>query len=677
MNMKQVRSFFSVFTLAFAVSCAAAEKPFYMNILTGSVGNEEKFAEDAKEYVRRTGNPIVLCSLSFHPEGYPAKVKSDVLVESYRKVNRLLKGSDVKLGVLIQSVMGHWARVDEKNEPWHRTVTIKGDVKRFCPWDPGFKAYIRNFCRELAAEKPSIVLGDDDIHMNDECFCDLHRAEFNRRTGRNFNAKEFRDAVAASKPGDPVHSAFFAIQRETVTGVCKLIRESLDEVDPTIPAGMCMSWVEYPFIGDLAKAIAAKGQKPLLRIANCGGYHEFDRDTLAYLALHTAEYAAVYAKDFTIVDESDVFPHALWSKSASNLRAKHAFSFMTGVDGGLLWLTCGRKYGYKMPDNYARAIESSKFKHEAIKAFADESEAIGFTIPVQTNFPSWHFNGTGRDMFVCNDNWATRAAALFGIPFRASTSLDDGGVYAIGGKRTVERFSDADIKKLLSGRLLVDGAAARELAARGFSRYLGYTIDPKADIKYTRERSADGKRVYPMRVVPDYVAPRYDIVKGAEALTYLEYQPFGGSKDVRRVSPGAVYFENELGGKILSAAYLLDFGPTWNLQKFYVFCEPRKDWLRDMLDKVSGGKMPFVVEEMREIVAFARGRADGAKMLYILNGNRDPLEGVKVRVNVPFKKISVLGNDGRYRPARYVKNGDLLTFRETLACYEDLVLLFE
>ena len=138
----------------------------------------------------------------------------------------------------------------------------------------------------------------------------------------------------------------------------------------------------------------------------------------------------------------------------------------------------------------------------------------------------------------------------------------------IGGKRTVERFSDADIKKLLSGRLLVDGAAARELAARGFSRYLGYTIDPKADIKYTRERSADGKRVYPMRVVPDYVAPRYDIVKGAEALTYLEYQPFGGSKDVRRVSPGAVYFENELGGKILSAAYLLDFGPTWNLQKF-------------------------------------------------------------------------------------------------------------
>lgn len=656
-----------------ALAAVAADEPTFMNILPTAIGHEEQTAADAKEYVRRTGNKIVLYSLSFHPEGFPAKEKADRLVASYRKLHQLLKGSDVQLGVLIQSVIGHWPRVDEKIEPWTRTITLKGDVSRFCPLDPNFRAYIKDFVKGLAAEHPSFVMGDDDIHLYDECFCDLHRAEFNRRTGRSCTAEEFRKVVGAAKPGSKDYEAFFKLQRETVTGVCSLIREAIDEVDPKVPAGMCMSWVEYRFIGDLAKAIAAKGQSPLLRIANDAGYAEFDRDTFADLVLRTAAYEAVYGRDCTLLDESDVFPHNLWNKSAANLRAKLAFSLVQGIDGGLLWFTCGHRWGFSISDSYAQAIEQNMPRFRALKRFAGESKALGFTVPVQRNFPDWRFNGEGLDAFVSGLNWGGSVAAVFGVPFRCSTTLDDGGVYAIAGERTVERFSDMELKTLLAGRLLLDGDAVRAMVKRGFARHLGLTIENRK-LNYVCERSTDGKRTYPFRLVAAHPAPTLAPAKGAEALTWLEFESYAGAPDHKRLAPATVYYENELGGKVLSAAYTLETGSAWSLQRFFRYCEPRKAWFARVLDRLQ--PQPFVVEEMRDMVALARERADGVKLLFVINTNRDPLEKLNVRVKFAFKTVELLGADGAYKEVKFVRNGDTLTFDTPLACYEFTALRF-
>ncbi|MBO7721697.1 MAG: hypothetical protein J6T01_04735 [Kiritimatiellae bacterium] len=653
---------------AAAALAASAGEPFHMNILPTTVGREEQTAADAKEYVRRTGCPVVLLSMSFHPEGFPAKAKADMLVESYRKTRKLLEGSDVRLGALIQSVMGHWARVDEKIEPWMRTVTIRGEVYRFCPLDPAFRAYIRDFVKRIAAEKPSFVLGDDDIHMYDECFCDLHRAEFNRRTGRSCGAEEFRKIVKASKVGDADYKAFFDLQRETVTGVCRLIREAIDEVDPSVPAGMCMSGIEYRFIGDLSRAIAAKGQRPLMRIANDAGYNEFDRETFAYLVRHTAEYEALYGRDFTLLDESDTFPQNLWNKSGSNLKTKLAVAFMCGVDGGLLWYTCAHRWGHPVTENYIRAFEDNLARFKTLKAFADESKAVGFTVPVQTNYPGWHFDGRGIGDFVPGIDWGGYMAANFGVPFRCSVSLDDGGVYAIAGAASVERFTDAEIRRLLSGRLLVDGDAVRALAARGFSRHLGLTVENRK-INYVNERSADGKRYYPLRLIEEHPVPTLVESEGAEVLTWLEFQSYGGAPDRRRVAPATVYFENQLGGRVLSAAYTLDAGRGWSLQKFFRYCEPRKAWFVRALDLIGGGPAPFVSDDMRDIVALARERADGVRLLLLVNTNRDPLERPRVRVKCPFKEVDELAADGSFRPAGYTREGDVLVFDSPLACY--------
>ena len=42
------------------------------NVVPFSPGNEKVVAADAKEYLERTGNDLVLYSLTLHPEGHPA-----------------------------------------------------------------------------------------------------------------------------------------------------------------------------------------------------------------------------------------------------------------------------------------------------------------------------------------------------------------------------------------------------------------------------------------------------------------------------------------------------------------------------------------------------------------------------------------------------------------------------
>ena len=89
---------------------AEESMPLFYNIAPFSPGKEDIVAADMKEYVARTKNRKGLYSLTLHPEGLPAMAKVGKTIESYRCLKDKLKGSDVELGILLQSIMGHWTR---------------------------------------------------------------------------------------------------------------------------------------------------------------------------------------------------------------------------------------------------------------------------------------------------------------------------------------------------------------------------------------------------------------------------------------------------------------------------------------------------------------------------------------------------------------------------------------
>ena len=82
------------------------------NVMPFSPGREAQCAADCREYRDRTGCDLVLYSLTLHPEGKPAMEKVERYVASYRALRHELDGSGVRLGVLVQAIIGHWPRVD-------------------------------------------------------------------------------------------------------------------------------------------------------------------------------------------------------------------------------------------------------------------------------------------------------------------------------------------------------------------------------------------------------------------------------------------------------------------------------------------------------------------------------------------------------------------------------------
>jgi hypothetical protein len=88
----------------------------FLNILPCTPGREKQLAAQAVDYVKRTGNDIVLYCLTLHPEGFPAMDKPRKLLKSYQALKAELAGTDVKLGILLQAIIGHWPRVDKNIE---------------------------------------------------------------------------------------------------------------------------------------------------------------------------------------------------------------------------------------------------------------------------------------------------------------------------------------------------------------------------------------------------------------------------------------------------------------------------------------------------------------------------------------------------------------------------------
>ena len=103
---KLMQNFVKGVALAMAATASGAGFTLY-NVAQFSPGNEKVAAADAKEYFERTGNDLVLYSLTLHPEGRPAIEKVRRHVESFGKFKAELSGSPVRAGILVQAILGH------------------------------------------------------------------------------------------------------------------------------------------------------------------------------------------------------------------------------------------------------------------------------------------------------------------------------------------------------------------------------------------------------------------------------------------------------------------------------------------------------------------------------------------------------------------------------------------
>ena len=657
----------SAIVVGMAASIFAEPLRLY-DIVPYSPGSENVVVDDILRTHRETGLDTFLYSVSLDPRGKPARANVAAAVASYRKIKEGLKGSDVKLGFLLQSILGHWKRVDREVEPWQRSVDVDGNPQRFCILDERFRAYIRDVAVALASEKPCFILGDDDIRAYSggklECFCPLHTAEFNRRTGHSFTPEQYRAAVKSAVAGDAIASACSALRDEIPVLVSETIRKGIDSVDAAIPSGSCMPGVATARMVPRVRAMCA-GHPIVMRFAN-GHYAEFGRLDISAIAVRTQLYNAYYRdKVDAMLDESDTFPHTAYSRGGRSYHAKLSMAFFLGLDGAKLWYVGMHRDGQRIPESldrvFARQMPFYKTLHDAVKG----SRSLGVRLPAREPSVS-HPLRPGEGGFGMDEQWALNCLCVYGIPFYVDFSVSPGGVVLVESDKMVNSLASVELDSLLSGRVFAAGPAVRALAARGWADDLG--CRPIAgDIVYTVERTV-AERVNLAISKEEAVCPLGDLKPGAEKVSELCFSVTGG--DAEAVAVGSACFSNARGGRICSSAFTVPNGHGFKDQNPW-----RKKWLLDLLRRLDPA-FPPVFENAEPNLTLARETPDGSVLVFTLNLSYDDIEELSYSCQRGIASAEVLSPDGTWRPLRIARTSGTVSLGHRLSCFECAVLRF-
>ena len=643
------------------------------NVMPFSLGCEAQCAADCREYRDRTGCDLVLYSLTLHPEGRPAMEKVERYVASYRALRRELEGSGVRLGVLVQAILGHWPRVDKDVEDWTRTVNIKGDKVRFCPDDPGFAKYIDDTFAMLAKEHPAFILTDDDVRAyshDAECFCPRHVAEFNASRGTNYDEGELRAKVSAARQDDPDYKEFLAVQRDMMNRLVKRFRAAIDAVDPSIPSGVCVANEETFLVPLMARAIAAKGQKPVMRVST-GCYKERYGTRLPGNVMRILGFAEYYRDSgIDILDEADTCPHNLWSKSALSFFTHLEVASFLGYKGAKTWFVNGHKGLMPVSRTYTDVLARNRGLLDAIaREAADAFGAEGVAVPCFSHFPKWHLASCHDEMFIGSGTFAETTFIPFGIPFRAEKDFSRDGVYVVSRAHEVKRFTDKELEQVFSHKVLVCGEAALALTKRGRGDLMGLVAE-RRDFRFNRER--DKETGVSLVAAPSDRMPFFsNLSPGAEALTEFGFSPYSGSPVFEVASPGTVLYRNALGGTIVTCAYHADMTPL------HRFSEARKAYFVGLLDRLAGRPVPYVCGNDQDAIVFVRPQQSGARLVLVVNLNSEPITTLRLRVPQEARSVALLAPDGSWQAASFARDGEFVEIPSPLAFYESRVFKVE
>ena len=653
------------------------------NVVPFSPGNEKVVAADAKEYLERTGNDLVLYSLTLHPEGRPAIDKVRRYVESFSKFKaevggpRVVAASDgtkpvphVRAGILVQAILGHWPRVDKDIEDWTRTVDATGKAVRFCPLDPGFAQYITDTFTLLAKEHPAFILTDDDVRAfshEAECFCERHMKLFNARRGTSYTADALRTKLATAKQDDPDYVSFFALQREMLDGVVKRARAAIDAVDPSIPGGTCIASEEHLFCAPLARTLAAKGQTPVMRTATASYQERMTAAGVPRCICRMMGFEAYYGDSgVDLLCEADTWPHNLWSKSSRSFFTHLANAAFTGMTGAKTWYVNAHKGPFAVSRSYTDVLAENRGFLPALAKEIAGSVWEGLAIPCLTNFPSWHVITNHNEFFVESGNVGETICIPFGIPFQAVRTFDADRIYALTTAAEVNRLSDNDLRRILSHKVIVFRNAAEALSKRGFDALTGVKVE-RRNLVFNREH--DDMHGVDLTFSPSAKDRLFTLDPSAEVLSTLGYRPYSGSPQYDVASPATVLFANASGGRVLTVQYHPKMGNS------QLYSEARRAWLLSALDRLSGAQM-FASGHDQDMLVLARRKATGERIVLAENLNPDPIRRLSFRFSAKPQKVERLFGDGVWRPVAATYEDGKLVCDVPLAFYEAVVLRF-
>lgn len=247
--------------------------------------------------------------------------------------------------------------------------------------------------------------------------------------------------------------------------------------------------------------------------------------------------------------------------------------------------------------------------------------------------------------------------------------LDDGAYFlgklgfpyaAVGGEVTIlsaqsaEQMTDDEIRRALSGGVLLDGAAALALSKRGFNELLGVVPTRVDRLPVTKERilAAAGCR----RRGKNVNCWLLDPVGGVEASVLLKLAPLSGVESWAEyvgpsgdsVAPSITYLRNALGGRVA----VLSQGLSGN-RSSGIYSPRKQELFANLFGRLSQGRLDVCAPETPCTWVLACVSADGCEMLVMVNNLAgETRDDVVLRLSEKWQGAGVarLGMDGVWQP---------------------------
>jgi len=625
-----------------------ASAPFrIINIAPLLAENKAAITEDLLRLHRDCGVTDVAFMLSLSPTAAePTTAEAQRLRDQFLEMREHLRGSGLKIGILIQSTIGHGYSTDTKFE---RIMAMDGTAKNcFCPLGSDFKKYILQAVATVVGTRPDFLLMDDDFrisHGDFDCFCPLHVAAFNQAV----NGKYTRESLVQMLRREDAESRRLGrlweeVRLASLAGLAREIRGVIDSVDPDLPCGLCNGG-EIHFTVPLAKIFAGR-QPPLVRIHN-SWYMENDARGLLGRLYWTAASMEAFKGVPELLSESDTYHQNRYYTPAHALNGQITLSLLYGTTGAKLWITRMGEYEPGSGLAYREMLRRNIKRYGELKRLYPSVSWDEPATPLPGQPVSlWNPPDINRQRSV--KNWATEVCGHLGIPCRvAAGDRADAKTIMLAGPE-VAFFTDAELKSFLSRNLLLDGPAGEQLCKRGFAELLGI------------EASRRGEHV-----ILSVRNPR------VQTLSKLNRSPSDLSPVKEMTESRLTLFENERGGRVAVFAADIGFGAFLN--------ETRREQLINVLGWLNRAPLPVVV--VSDVDIYVRHgviapEAGGGELLCVFNMNMDALPELRLRVGSPgIKEISCLEGDGTWRKLNWhPATGSELIVQTPLETMEPLIL---
>ena len=650
-----------------------AKKMNFISIVRWTPGDVQYMVDEAKRATEATGVKKNAYSLSILPTGKdPIKVV-EKYADAFGKLRSALRDTDIQVGILVQSLVGHgWAGTNKVEGGMEFAYNQKGiTVYRQCMMDPNFRKYVWDSMVLLAKQKPAFFLMDDDTRLINnssngvECFCDSHMKYYNRIMPRQFSDRmELIKYLENAPADDPVVKIFEAERRKLLLGFAQLIRDAIDSVDPSIPCGYCSGGGEYLLMGDIARTLAGKNES-FLRINDANYLEQQTRDF--NVSMYQCAFKSRAAGDIDyILDESDTCPHSRYSKSAISMHSHIAGSILYGTSGGKLWITDLQNGTLVSTGAYEEIIHKNLGFYNALRAEMDGIEWVGAVTPlidVRKNFNP----ARARGGFYLWKDWQRNLLNIYGIPARYEyIPQAQDGIFLLTGD-VVKCLDDDELKTVLSAKAIVDGYAAKEIAKRGFSEYLGCTpVDkPFRSSGEFFTFPATAKRT---RFQNNFTLPYLDnLAQGVEILGECKLVDRATGEVTSNV-PGTILYRNPAGGTVVTRSVAVGVNP------YNDYGPAVKDMLLEILSRLDENSIPFYVGEEQPIHFRCGKLKDGGYLLALVNLGFDELKNVDLRTKLPVKSVEFLDHDGIYRPLEFKTAENGVVVAKSVPCYDTLIL---